>query len=188
MQSFEDIWSDENLIKVLKDNGVAVMPTDTLYGIVGKAENAEVVNRIYTIRKRNPEKSCIILIGDMDELKKFSIILTPEQKNIVENFYTPTSFVLDCPEKKFTYLHRGAKTLAFRVPSPQSLRDLLMKVGPLIAPSANPEGLLPAENISQAKEYFGDSVDLYLDGGSRKGKVSKVIKLHKDGSINILRE
>ena len=59
------MWKDENLVKVLRENGVAVMPTDTLYGIVGRAESVSAVNRIYTIRKRNPGKPCIILIGDI---------------------------------------------------------------------------------------------------------------------------
>ena len=182
------MWEDENLVKVLKGNGVVVMPTDTLYGIVGTARNLEVVERIYALRKRNPEKPCIILIGDIKELQKFSIILTPEQKKVIADFSTPTSFVLDCTDEKLSYLHRGSQTLAFRVPNPESLRALLLTVGPLVAPSANPEGKSAAENISQAKAYFGDSVDLYMDAGTLKGNPSRLIKLHKDGSINILRQ
>ena len=46
--------SGKNLVEVLKNGGVAVMPTDTIYGIVGKAENAETVERIYKIRKLMP--------------------------------------------------------------------------------------------------------------------------------------
>ena len=76
----ENIWNDENIIKVLKGNGVVVMPTDTIYGMVGRAENEAVVRRIYSIRKRNPEKPCIILIGNIGELKKFSVFPTEEQK------------------------------------------------------------------------------------------------------------
>ena len=181
------MWSDENLIKTLKENGVVVMPTDTLYGIVGRAEDKEVVERIYKIRKRNSQKPCIILIGCMDELQKFGVVLTPEQKREIKKHGEPTSFVLDCVDEKFAYLHRGAKTLAFRVPSPQSLQDLLIKTGPLIAPSANLEDLSPAQTISEAKKYFGDMVDLYVDGGKLAGKASKVIKLHRDSSVTIIR-
>lgn len=181
-------WEDKNLIKVLKENGVAVMPTDTLYGIVGRAQDISVVNRIYQARKRAPNKPCIILIGDISELEKFSIILSKEKKQSLEQYWPgPVSIVLDCPDEKLAYLHRGTKTLAFRQPSPQPLRDLLIKTGPLIAPSANPEGLPPAQNILEAKKYFGGSVDLYLDGGKITGKASKVIKLHKDGSVTVLR-
>ena len=193
------MWNDENLINILKKGGITVMPTDTLYGMVGQAQNPAVVERIYAMRKRSPDKPCIVLIGKIGELEKFSIILSAEQKSKIKEYwaisaiadiaqYNPTSVILDCPDEKFAYLHRGTKTLAFRLPSPRLLRDLLLKVGPLIAPSANPEGLAPAQNISEAKKYFGNSVDLYLDGGKIIGQASKVIKLHKDGSVTILRE
>jgi len=63
-----------------------------------------------------------------------------------------------------------------------------MRTGPLIAPSANPEGLPPARNLEEAKGYFGDSVDMYMDGGEINGKASRLVKLRKDGSVVILRE
>ena len=192
----ENIWDNENLIKVLKDDGVVIMPTDTIYGMVGKAQEEFVVNRIYTIRKRNPTKPCIILIGDIYELEKFSVILTEEQKSKIEEFWSfdfaqdlrPTSIILDCPDPSLEYLHRGTNTLAFRLPMQASLRKLLLKTGPLVAPSANTEALPPPQNILEAKKYFGDLVDLYIDGGTIKNKASKLIKLHKNGTITILRE
>lgn len=184
----ENIWENEILLRMLIQNGVVVMPTDTLYGFVGKAENESVVKRIYTIRKRNPNKPFIVLIGDLQELEKFSISLSEEQKNKLNEYWPgPVSVILDCEDQTLSYLHRGTNTLAFRLPKPQGLRDLLLKTGPLIAPSANSEGLKPAEDITQAKEYFGNDVDLYIDGGTLAGKASKLIKLHKDGTINILR-
>lgn len=182
-------WLESNLVKILQENGVVVMPTDTIYGIVGKALNPSVVSRIYDIRKRAEEKPCIILIGDIDDISKFSVNLSKEQKVATKEYWPgPVSVVLDCTDDKLEYLHRGTKTLAFRLPIPEGLRELLKKVGPLIAPSANPEGLPTALNIVEAKEYFGNSVDLYMDGGIVAGKPSKVIKLHKDGSVSILRE
>lgn len=186
------IWNDQNLIKILKNDGVAVMPTDTIYGIVGRANSVSTVERIYKARKRNPEKPCIILIADIGDLEKFSITLSQLARTVLANTWTleeePTSVVLDCPNEQFVYLHRGTKTLAFRLPAQKELQNLLKQTGPLVAPSANPEGLPPAENIAQAKKYFGDEVDLYIDGGEIKGKASKIIRLHKDGSIEILRK
>jgi L-threonylcarbamoyladenylate synthase len=187
MKLAQNIWDEENLVCLLKAGGIAVMPTDTIYGVVGKAEDRQVVERIYKIRKRNPEKPCIILIGDMGDLEKFSIILSAPARVVLAGAKEPTSFVLDCPDEKFAYLHRGAKTLAFRIPMQLELQNLLKQTGPLIAPSANPEGLPPAENISEAKKYFGVEVDMYIDGGEIKGKASKVIRLHKDGTFDIIR-
>ncbi|MDO8686794.1 MAG: L-threonylcarbamoyladenylate synthase [Candidatus Berkelbacteria bacterium] len=183
----QNIWNNENLVKVLKGGGVAVMPTDTLYGIVGKALDVSVVSRIYVIRKRDINKPCIILIGKINELEKFKIFITEAQKNEIESFKEPTSFILNCPDEKFSYLHCGSKTLAFRLPAQIGLQNLLKETGPLIAPSANLEGLPPAQNITEAKKYFGTLVDLYIDGGEIKGKASKIIKLHKDGSVTVIR-
>ncbi len=189
--------NNTNLIKILKKNGVIVMPTDTLYGIVGQALSSSVVERIYTLRKRNPEKPCIILIGDIRELEKFHIKLSEKQKNVIKKYWftqneakeslDSVSIILDCPNDSLRYLHRGTKTLAFRIPSLQILRNLLMQTGPLIAPSANTEALPPAKNITEAKKYFGNMVDLYIDGGEISGKASKVIQLHEDGSISVFR-
>jgi L-threonylcarbamoyladenylate synthase len=199
MQLSQSIWGDKNLINVLQKNGVAMMPTDTLYGIVGRAQNISVVERIFNLKKRALKKPCIILIGDFNELEKFSITLSEEQKNKLKEYWPayadasagkpgPTSIILDCPNESFSYLHRGTKTLAFRLPYLLELRALLLKVGPLIAPSANPEGLPPAEDIFKAKKYFGDLVDLYIDGGEIDGKHSRLVKLHNNGTVTIIRE
>ncbi|MBU0999311.1 threonylcarbamoyl-AMP synthase [Patescibacteria group bacterium] len=188
MQLLQNIWNDENLIKVLKEKGVVVMPTDTIYGIVGQALSSAVVLRIYNIKKRAPEKPFIILIGEIGELEKFSIILSEKQKDILKKYWPgPVSIILDCSDETLLYLHRGTKTLAFRVPAQENLRKLLLQTGPLVAPSANPEGLAPAQNIFEAKKYFSNAVDLYVDGGEIISQASKVIELHKDGTSKILR-
>src|SRR4051812_15829747 len=98
-------WNDENLIKILENGGVAVMPTDTLYGIVGRADNIDTVTRIYNTRERSPEKPCIILIGDMVALNNFNISLSFEQKEEVKKYWPgPVSIILDCKEEKYKYL------------------------------------------------------------------------------------
>lgn len=188
MQSFEDMWAGEEIRKVLKEGGVAVMPTDTIYGLVGKALEEKTILRIYDIKKRTPEKPFIILIGNITELEKFNVNLPLEQRETLVKYWPgPVSIILDCEDEKFSYLHRGTHTLAFRMPKSDSLQALLMEVGPLVAPSANTEALPPAEDIEQAKKYFENSVDYYMDRGRIVGKPSKLIKLNKDGTINIIR-
>ena len=68
------------------------------------------------------------------------------------------------------------------------LKELLLKVGPLVAPSANLEAMPSSETILQAKKYFDNAVDLYFDGGRIRGKASKIIRLYKDGSISVIRD
>ncbi|MDP9249274.1 MAG: L-threonylcarbamoyladenylate synthase [bacterium] len=182
-------WNKPSLIGALKAGKIAVMPTDTIYGIVCRALNEPAVKRIYDIRKRAPEKPCIILIGDMVELERFSIKLSSEQKNkLKESWPGPVSVILDCLDDRFSYLHRGTKGLAFRIPAEPSLRNMLIHAGPLLAPSANIEGQPAAKNIAEAKNYFGSAVDLYVDGGDITGEPSRIIQLNRDGSVSVIRK
>lgn len=178
------------LVKSLKTGKIVVLPTDTLYGLVGQALRPKTVARIYTLKKRNPKKPVIILIGDITELKKFKITLSPKQKEVAKKIWSSrraSSIIFDCSFKKFFYLHRGTKTLAFRLPRQKKFRAFLLKTGPLVAPSANPEGLPPAKNIKEAKKYFGEAVDFYLPGKILEGKPSKIIRLKKNGFLSIIR-
>ena len=224
MKISKNFWEDKNLIKTLKNGGVVVMPTDTIYGVVGRAEDIDTVKRIYKIRKRELSKPFIILIANFSDLEKFGILKSKQSSRsqkmftLLKKFWPslsrqdldkevkPISVILDCSHKKFEYLHRGLNTLAFRLPRQKSLRDLLKITGPLVAPSANIEGFSPSKNIQEAKKYFGNEVDpvrgrgslralatsngvdLYIDGGEIKNKASKIIQLHKNGSVSIIRE
>ncbi len=198
------IWNNPKLTDTFQQGRIAVMPTDTIYGLVCSALNREAVEKIYQLRRRAPEKPCIILIGDIAELEKFSIKLSREEKNKLKKYWSalspaspnrgesldgpgPVSIILDCLDDKFSYLHCGTKGLAFRIPQEPDLRNLLIRTGPLIAPSANTEGMPPAKNIAEARTYFGDAVDLYLDGGEIISQPSKVVEFCRDGSVKTIR-
>lgn len=178
----------EDLINILKNGGVGVLPTDTQYGLVALALNQKAVERIYQLKKRSPNKPFIILISSIDALKLFEITLDDfSSKYLAEIWPNPISVVLPCLSKKFAYLHRETNSLAFRIPDKQDLLDILQKTGPLIAPSSNPEGLTAAKTIKEAKKYFGDTVDFYEDGGKLDAAPSTLIKI-ENKKIHILRQ
>lgn len=167
------------LVKIIKRGGVAVMPTDTIYGIVGSALKQRTVEHIYRLRKRNSKKPFIILIASSRDLAKFGIRPDARVRKFLSVIWSArpsreasagaVSVVFPLPvgrqgAQKFRYLHRGTKTLAFRVPKPLTLQALLQKTGPLVAPSANIEGKPPARNIGEAIRYFGGKVDVYVKG------------------------
>ena len=169
------VKSLDQIIKFLKEGKIGVMPTDTIYGIVGSALNPETVEKIYTLRKRSKNKPFIILISSINDLKKFDIKLSKEQEVFLQKIWpNPVSVVLH--------------NLAFRMPKNKKLLALLREVGPLVAPSANIEGEPPAQNIDEAKKYFGNRVDFYLDGGKIESKPSTLIQFQSDGSYHILRQ
>ncbi len=176
------------LVNLIGSGKITVIPTDTIYGIVGSALNPQTVEKIYQIRKRAKDKPFIILISSLDDLKKFDIKLNIHQRKFLQkNWPNPLSVVLPCPSEKFKYLHRGAFSLAFRMPKDINLLGILKKVGPMVAPSANFEGGEPAETISEAKTNFKDAVSVYVDGGKIKSKPSTIIQLNDNGSWKILR-
>jgi L-threonylcarbamoyladenylate synthase len=176
--------------EVLNKDGVAILPTDTLYGIIGKALSKKTVERIYEIKGRDKSKPFIVLITSYKDLEIFGVKVMEEQAKILEKFWPgKVTVVLPCSSKKFKYLHRGVRSIAFRMigPKNKNLFNLIKKIGPLVAPSANPQELKHSENITQAKKYFGDKIDFYLSTSSKVGKSSTLVKFENDKLI-VLRQ
>lgn len=175
-----------DIIKSIKQGQIGVIPTDTLYGLVASAMDKTAVERVYEVRERNTKKPSIILIGNEKDLLQFGI--KPDLIKLTESYWPgPYSLVLPVKDKKWRYLHRRADSLAFRLPDNEELVGLLNQTGPVIAPSANPEGAPPAANIAEAEDYFGDSVDFYVNGGELRGNPSTVISL-TDKEPKVLRD
>lgn len=180
--------SIQTAINQIKAGGIGVIPTDTLYGLVGSATSPKAVERIYQVKHRNPDKPLIILISDITQLNLFNITVSEATNRMLAKHWPgPVSILLPCPNPSQKYLHRGTEALAFRLPSPPTLQEFINQTGPLVAPSANPEGEIPANNLAQAKEYFGEKIDFYLDGLTKPiGQPSKLIKVTNHG-VEILR-
>lgn len=174
--------------RILKKGGVGVIPTDTVYGVVGAARKRRAVERIYRLRKRSPRKPMIILIGSLKDLEIFNVKIGGKTRNFLKKAWPgKISVILPCPSKNFFYLHRGKRTLAFRLPAKKELRKFLEITGPLVAPSANLDGRPPAKTIEEAKKYFGGKADFYIDGGRLTSKPSTLIAVI-NGKISILRQ
>lgn len=172
----------------LKNGGIGVLPTDTIYGLVGSALFKKTVERIYCLRGRNSKKPMIIIIGSVNDLNLFGVKTDSVEKKILNKLWPgKISVILPCLHKKFRYLHRGIKTLAFRLPENTGLTELLKKTGPLVAPSANLEGFPPAKTISMAKKYFKDKADFYVDAGRMESLPSTVVSV-KNNSVIVVRE
>jgi L-threonylcarbamoyladenylate synthase len=181
----------KEIIKILKNGGIGVMPTDTIYGLVGSAFSKRAVERIYKVRKRERNKPFIVLISSINDLKKFGVKPSKEHLKILKAFWPassadkpgPISVVLPVCQmskvkcQKFKYIHRGKNSIAFRLPKDKKLRDFLKKTGPLVAPSANIAGRRPAEDLTQAKKYFGAEIDFYFGKRKLAGKPSSVVAI-----------
>jgi L-threonylcarbamoyladenylate synthase len=177
-----------SLVKIIRSGGIGVLPTDTLYGIVCSAKSRKCVEHVYALRERNLRKPSIILISDIKDLKYFSVKADKKTQEILRRLWPgKVSVILPCTSKKCNYLHRGTKSLAFRLPEKKDLVNLIKKTGPLIAPSANLEGLLPATTIKEARDYFEDGVDFYVSGGKLESLPSTIVEIKK-GKLSVKRQ
>ena len=168
---------------------IGVIPTDTLYGVIGSALKPEVVERVYKVRKRDPKKPMIVLISSPQELDQFGITLSHEQRTFLNTVWPgPTSVILKCAHPGLAHIHRGTETIAFRVPNKPELQNLLEQTGSVVAPSANLEGESPSKTIDNARAYFGETVDFYVDAGPLTGSPSTLVQLERDGSYKTLRK
>ncbi len=175
-----------NIIDILKNDGVGVLATDTVYGVVGVLSSPIAVERIYKVKKRSPHKPVgTILIASVEQLDG---MVEKDLVNIAAKYWPgPTSVVLPVGAE-MEYAHKGLSGLPFRIPDDEHLVSILRQTGPLATSSANLESNAPAMNIGQAKQYFGHTVDFYEDSGDLFDRLpSKIIKILKDGNIQKIR-
>ena len=176
---------DLDIIKRIKDGEVGVIPTDTIYGLACSIFHKEAIEKIYELKRRDLTKPFVFLISDISDLEKFNIQITEKVKNIISEYWPGPVSILFEDHNIPDYLHRGMKGLVIRLSNDPRLRWFLSKTGPIATSSANLEGEPPANNIEEAKGYFGDSV-FYVDIGELSGKASKIIKI-VDGIVEVIR-
>ncbi len=166
----------QQMARVLSDGGIAVVPTDTLYGLVGSARQPAVVERIFKLRGRNMDKPPITLVADIDQIEQLIGRLDERTRALAERVWPgPVSLIFACNRPELAYLHRGSGGISFRMPAKPALRELLLQAGPLVAPSANPQDLEPAHTVDEARAYFDGMVDGYIDEGPLQAAPSALV-------------
>jgi tRNA threonylcarbamoyl adenosine modification protein (Sua5/YciO/YrdC/YwlC family) len=174
------------ITKVLQRAGaVGVIPTDTVYGVVACAADETAVGRLYAVKSRE-NKPGTVIAANIDQLATLGI--PRRYLKAVEQFWPgPVSVVVpSVPE--LAYLDAGKGTLAVRIPSDAPLAALLERTGPLLTSSANQPGEPPATTITEAKRYFGDEVDFYVDGGDLSDRRPSTVIRIIDDAVEVLRE
>jgi len=163
---------------------IAVIPTDTVYGVVARAEDPSAVERLYRLKHRE-HKPGTMVAADIDQLVNLGI--KRRYLKAVEQFWPGAVSVITPCGDALAYIHQGAHSLAVRIPDDPWLRSLLQRTGPLLTSSANQPGEPPATTIEQAKTYFGDEVSWYEDGGPVDRPPSTVIRVIDD-AIEVVRQ
>ncbi len=184
MKAFTSVNNPE-VARILLAGGVGVLRTDTLYGVVARADDEAAVRRVYELKGRDDDKSPIVLINTTGMI--YDQLSEAHQSYVHEVWPGPVSVIV--PSRLApTWVRRNNDSVAYRMPAIDELRTLLAVTGPLIAPSANPQGMQPAMNVGEAQYYFGNKVDFYVDNGTvEDGTPSQLLKLEDNGEVTRLR-
>ncbi len=177
--------SSPKLIEMINDGSVGVLLTDTLYGLVARADNEQAVERVFSIKQRDTTKPPIVLIASVDQM--YDPLPRGIDETVGGKWPGKNSIIVPAPSAP-QWLVRGSSGVAYRVPNNAGLRRLLEQTGPLIAPSANPEGEAPARSVGEAEGYFADQVDFYVDGGvAFETQPSQLYSMAPSGDLEQLR-
>lgn len=181
---------DDKIVELLRDGGVGLLPTDTIYGLSAVALSEQAVERVHKLKKRDSGKPLVVLISELRQLKELG--LKPEQAEIVKKYWPGSLSAVFESQNIPAWLQLGTNSLAVRLPGSKKLRELIKKVGPIVSTSANLQGQKPVSSVDEAKEYFGENLDFYVDVGDLQGQPSTLVKIENDhlkiirpGALNI---
>lgn len=172
----------EKTVEILKNGGVVVLPTETVYGIATLWDNAEGRERIYQMKNRPANKLLQMLAPDLKTAQDAGLISSPLLERLAEKYW-PGALTVVATAKDGT-------TIGLRIPDHPILLAILKQLGkPLAATSANLSGEPAALNLNDALKHLTAPPDFALDGGEIQNSAgaSTVVSI-VSGEIVVLRE
>ena len=189
-------------LKVLREGGILLYPTDTVWGLGCDATDPEAVAKIFALKRRDDSKSLVLLASDMDMLARYVKEIPEIALQLVEVNDKPMTIiypgaVVGDPEhpSKYALAHNVVAadgTVGIRVPMMQYCHDLIHRFGrPIVSTSANISGEPTPKNYSEITATIRDAVDYCVDPSLEAhatGKSSSIIKVGLDSTIEIIRK
>lgn len=175
--------------RVLRAGGLAVYPTETVYGLGADAFNASALARLTALKVRQRGKPISVLIGDLEMLEDLVTEISAAAAILIRRFWPgPLTLVLPARASVSPVLTGEGSGIGVRLSSHPVATALVRALGrPLTTPSANPAGMPPPTRIEAARAYFGEHVDYYLDAGPLRGQPTSTVVDVRDG-LRVLRE
>jgi tRNA threonylcarbamoyl adenosine modification protein (Sua5/YciO/YrdC/YwlC family) len=173
---------------VALDRGeLAVIPTDTVYGLAAGLHRPASVAAIFDAKGRPPDKPIPVLGTGVDQLSSIAVFDDRAKKLAARFWPGPLTLILPRSEGFDVDLGGGeTRTVGVRVPKEPRTIELLRITGPLAVTSANRSGEAEATTIEEARAALAESVSVYLDGGRCVGTPSTIVFLA--GERRLLRE
>lgn len=180
-----------NSLKVLRNGGVLLYPTDTIWGIGCDATNKKAVEKIYLIKKRPESKSLIILLDDVEKLKHYVTHVPDIAWDLIRNVERPLTIIYpkakNLPENVLAEDH----SIAIRIVKNEFCKQMIQSFGkPIVSSSANISGEpaplvfnnIPQEIIEQVDYVVNLNQELL-----QEVKPSRIIKLNEKGEFEVIR-
>lgn len=147
----------EKAIAALKAGELAVLPTETVYGIFADATNEAAVQKLYAVKGRPVEKALNMNVADYDTILKYSVHQPAYLEKLVQTFLPgPLTIILEASPEVPEWIHVGKTTVGFRMPSIPATQEVIKALGVLVGPSANPTG-------SPSPRFYDDLTSTILD-------------------------
>lgn len=181
----------ESIISCLQQGNIAAIPTETVYGLAGNAEDEQAIKKIYALKNRPLDHPLIMHVAREWDLNRWISDIPDYAQQLMERFWPgPLTLVMNCkPGQVSPLVNGGQTTLALRCPSHPLAQTLLSQLAfPLVAPSANPFGKISPTTAQHVQQSFSKAPLLILDGGRcQVGIESTIVAATNPKGYQILR-
>ena len=182
----------EEAVRVLRNGGLNLYPTDTVWGIGCDAANAEAVERIYTLKRSQNKKSMLVLCQSADMVVRYVHRAPGVAFEVMEMASSPLTLILPGAAGLAPNLIPEEGTLGVRVPDHAFCQGMLARLGrPIVSTSANLTGEPAPAKLPEVAREILDGVDLVVSPryeGKPTGRASAIILFNEDASFRIIRE
>lgn len=165
-------------VEALKEGGVIVYPTDTIYGLGCDIFNKKAIEKIYRLKKRDRKKPLSILCYDFNQISAYAVIPDTAFRLMKKVLPGPYTFILKAKSKTPSNFISKKKTVGIRIPNNQICLDLARKLdNPIITTSLNISGEEVLTNPAQLTKEQANQIDIIIDAGDLPQEASTIIDL-----------
>ena len=185
-----DLDKLKEISQIIRNGGIVVFPTETVYGIGTNGLNKESISRLYEVKQRPINKPISLLVSSIEMAETIAKDITDMEYKLMEKFFPgPLTIILKKKSIVPDNLTNNNDTVGIRMPDNIIAKKLIEYSNvPIATPSANISGKPSGTDINTIMNDFKDKVDYYIDGGKSKlGIGSTIVKL-ENGYPVILRE
>lgn len=179
-------------LDVLKDGGIILYPTDTIWGIGCDATHEAAIRKIYRLKQRDDSKSLIILLAEAKDIFQYVANPHPDIVNIIQEFDKPTTVIYDQAVGLPDNLVNADGSIAIRVTKDPFCKSLIKRLQkPLVSTSANISGVPSPQTFAQIADEVKDGVDhivAYRQEEHNDTLPSRILRIKSDGTIEVIRD